>query len=179
MRRLSPDMRPWKPVAGSLVALACAAAVAAVGTGVARGEKAKPSPAARPAAAADGVIRGTVRFTGKPPARPALDRSTDPVCARTPRLAEDVVVTDGGLRDVLVRLKVGTAGSHPAPTTPVVVEQQQCMYTPRVVAVMPGQKLVVRNGDATFHNVRGALGARNLWNLAQPAQAPEIVRDQL
>jgi len=136
---------------------------------------------ARPAAAdkGTGTIAGTVVWKGKAPPRAALDRRTDPVCAKVERLSEDVVVEDGKLRDVHVRIKVGTAGSHTAPTAPVVVAQSQCMYEPRVVGVMAGQSIEIRNVDPTFHNVRGNLGTKILWNLGQAAKAAPIVRDKL
>jgi plastocyanin len=125
------------------------------------------------------TITGTVTFKGKAPERPALDRKSDPVCARTAKLAEDVVVDGGKLRDVLVRIKVGTAGTHTAPATPAVITQTECMYTPRVVGVMAGQKLEVRNGDPTFHNVRGTLGKQILWNLAHLSGGEPHVRSDL
>src|SRR5262245_27878114 len=106
---------------------------------------------AAPAAASAGTIRGTVVFKGTPPARAKLKRDTDPVCARIDKLAEDVIVTDGKLRDVHVHLKNGSVPVAPAPAEPVVVSQRECMYTPRVVGVIAGQKLVVRNSDPTYH----------------------------
>jgi plastocyanin len=150
--------------------LIASAGLVIAGVALAGGDAPVPAP---------GTISGVVDFAGKPPVRAPLDRSSDPICAKTTALSEDVVVTDGKLAGVMVRIKVGTAGSHAAPRTPVVISQSQCMYTPRVVGVMAGQPLVVRNADNTFHNVHGSRGKRDLWNLPQPAQAPELVRDQL
>ncbi|HVK78475.1 MAG TPA: DUF2012 domain-containing protein [Kofleriaceae bacterium] len=133
-------------------------------------------------AAADkgtGTIAGAVSWKGAPPPRPELDRSTDPVCAKIKRLGEDVVVEAGKLRDVHVRLANGSAGTHAAPATPVVVVQSECMYGPRVVGLVAGQALEIRNADATFHNVRGNLGTKILWNLGQAAQQPAITRKDL
>ena len=126
-----------------------------------------------------GSITGTVMFKGTPPKRLPLDRTSDPVCADTVRLDEDIVVEGGKLRDVHVRIKIGTAGTAPAPTTSAVITQSDCMYTPRVVGVVAGQKLEIRNGDPTFHNVRGTLGKQILWNLAHLADAPPHVRSDL
>jgi hypothetical protein len=53
------------------------------------------------------------------------------------------------------------------------------MYTPRVVGLVVGQKLEIRNLDPTFHNVRGNLATKILWNLGQAKGAPAIVRDNL
>lgn len=161
--------------------LAGCAALLALGSGpaAARPAPAKAAAKAPAKATAGGKVTGTITFQGKAPARKPLDRNTDPVCARTPRLGEDVVVTGGKLRDVHVRIASGTAGKHAAHAAPVVVSQLECMYTPRVVGVQEGQKLVVRNGDPTYHNVRGTKHEHTEWNLGQPPSAPDIVRESL
>lgn len=155
-------------------ALAVTIATGACADAAAQDGAKKPAPAK-----GTGVIQGVVTFAGDPPARGKLDRSTDPVCAKTERLAEDVVVTDGKLRDVLVRIANGSMGEHAAPSEPAVIVQDQCMYTPRVVGVVAGQPLEIRNGDPTFHNVRGNRGDKIAWNLAQNKGAKPIVRDDL
>ncbi len=129
------------------------------------------------AAPTAGSITGAVTWTGPAPEAKPVDRSSDPVCATSARGAEAVVVTDGKLRDVLVRIKVGGAPAAAAPTAPAVIAQTECMYTPRVVGVVAGQPLEIRNLDATFHNVRGNALTKVLWNLAQPKGAAPIVRD--
>lgn len=126
-----------------------------------------------------GSIQGVVVFEGTPPERKPLDRTSDPKCGGGKALSEDVVVTDGKLRDVFVRIQNGTAGEHEAPAEPVVVNQSECRYTPRVVGVIEGGKLEIRNGDPTFHNVRGNRGKRIAFNLPQNAKAKPIVRDDL
>ncbi len=134
----------------------------------------------RPASApptATGAIKGTVIFEGEAPERKKLLRDTDPYCAKTEKLAEDVVVTKGKLRDVLVRVKNGTAGTHAAPAAPAVLDQHECMYSPRVVGIVAGQKLAVRNSDGTFHNVHGTLAGKLLWNKPQAAKDPDLSLD--
>ena len=136
-----------------------------------------PAPRPAPPAAATGSITGTVIFEGEAPDRKPLVRDTDPYCHRTAKLAEDVIVTKGKLRDVLVRIKNGTGGKHAAPAQPVVLDQQECMYRPRVVGMIAGQKIVARNSDGTFHNVHGTLNGKLLWNKPQAAQAPALSLD--
>lgn len=126
-----------------------------------------------------GAIKGVVTFVGTAPERAPLDRTSDPKCGTGEVLAEDVVVTDGKLRDVFVRIKNGTAGTHDAPADPAVVTQADCRYTPRVVGVVAGQSLEIRNGDPTFHNVRGNLGKKIAFNLPQAVKAKPIVREDL
>ena len=110
-----------------------------------------------------GVVKGTVIFEGEAPERTHLKRDTDPVCAKIDKLSEDVIVTKGKLKDVLVRVKSG--GPKPAASPPpAVIDQKECMYTPRVIGLVPGQKIMVKNGDATFHNVHGTIAGKLAWN---------------
>ena len=129
------------------------------------------------AAANPGGVKGTVIFEGEPPERLAQKREGDPYCAKIAKLSDDVVVTKGKLKDVLVRVKNGSAGKHAAPKTPVLIDQRECMYTPRVVGVVAGQKLAVRNSDGTFHNVRGSVAGKTLWNKPQAAKDPDLALD--
>jgi plastocyanin len=128
-------------------------------------------------AAPNGSIKGTVIFEGEAPDRPKLVRDTDPVCAKVDKLSEDVIVTKGKLKDVLVRVKNGTAGKHAVPATAVAIDQKDCMYSPRVVGVIAGQKLGVRNSDGTFHNVRGTVDGKALWNKPHPKGDAELALD--
>ena len=128
-------------------------------------------------ATAVGSIKGTVIFEGEAPERATLRRDTDPYCAKTKRDAEDVIVTKGKLKDVVVRIKNGTMGKHTAPTAPAFLDQKDCMYTPRVLGVVAGQKLAVRNSDGTFHNVHGLVAGKNLWNKPHAPKDPDHTLD--
>jgi plastocyanin len=132
-------------------------------------------------AAADpgtGTITGAVIFEGDPPARDPIDRSRDKYCAKSgAHLAADVVVTKGKVRDVLVRIQNGTTGDHASSTEPVVIEQHDCDYTPRVVGTMPGQRIVVRNADNTFHNVHGTVDGKLVFNKPQQAKSEDLALD--
>lgn len=126
---------------------------------------------------ASGTVTGTVVFAGKPPVRKKIVRDSDPVCAKTEALSEDVIVSDkGGLRDALVRV-VGVKGTFKPPAAPAMVAQHDCRYAPRVSAVMTGQGLVIHNGDPTYHNVRGAIGAKTVFNMSQAAGDPDLARE--
>src|SRR5262245_7329547 len=120
-----------------------------------------------------GSIKGTVIFEGEPPTQPTLDRKSDPKCAKD-RIDEAVVVEHGKLRDVLVRLKNGSVPGQTAPSAPVVIDQRDCMYTPRVVGMMAGQKLLVRNSDNTFHNVHGVRAGKQLFNKPQAPKDKDL-----
>ena len=147
---------------------------------------------------AQSSVKGTVIFEGEPPDRLPLHRETDPLCAKVARLSEDVIVTRGKLKDVLVRVKNGTvparrgapgapaavppaasaASAVPAvPAVPAVIDQKDCMYTPRVTGLVVGQKLAVRNSDSTFHNVHGSIDGKLVWNKPAAPHDPELTLD--
>jgi plastocyanin len=133
------------------------------------------TPAAPPAGHA--VITGAVKLAGTPPEMPLTKRDADPFCARTPMKEEEVVVGPaGGLKNVVVRITEGAAGSYEPPATIATVDQSACMYRPRVQAIVAGQMISIRNGDQTLHNVHGYKGASTLFNQAEIPGLPPIAR---
>jgi hypothetical protein len=146
--------------------------VIALAAGTARADTPKPAPPP-----ATGSIKGTVIFSGEAPDRKKLKRDSDPFCAKTEKLDEEIVVEKGKLRDALVRIKNGSVPTAPPPATPVIIDQRECMYTPRVVGMIAGQKLEIRNSDGTFHNVRGTLSGKQLWNKPHPMGEPPLKLD--
>jgi plastocyanin len=133
-----------------------------------------PAVAVLGAPAFAGTIKGTVIYEGQGPERTEVVRDTDPYCAKTKQLSDDVIVTKGKLKDVLVRVKNGTMGKTTAPTTPIVLDQKGCQYIPHVVGMQPGQKLVVKNSDGTFHNVNGQIAGKPLFNKPHQPNGPDL-----
>jgi hypothetical protein len=127
-------------------------------------------------AAYAGSVKGHVLYEGEPPVQETLKRDSDPKCSKD-KPDEAVVVTKGKLRDVVVRIKNGTAGKHTAPTTTAFLDQKDCMYTPRVVGIVAGQKLLVRNSDNTFHNVWGQVSNKDVFNKPQGPKAADLTLD--
>jgi hypothetical protein len=136
----------------------------------------KPKPSG-----AVGTIKGTIKLVGEPPERKPLRRGSDPYCAKTEVLDETVIVGEGGgLKNVLVRIKPGGVPAFVPPET-ARVEQQECMYRPRVQGAVVGGKLSINNVDQTFHNVHVRTQKWNdpasdeqLFNRGQPAGSPAI-----
>jgi len=127
-----------------------------------------------------GTIHGTVKLVGAPPEMPLLQRGADAVCARKEMHAETVQVADGALANALVRIAPGAVPGW-VPPRPVVVDQVDCMYRPRVQGGVRGQVLEVKNSDPTSHNVnarRLAWGERRdtetIFNRGQAAGSPPI-----
>ena len=123
-----------------------------------------------------GSVKGTVLFEGEPPEQPKLKRDVDPKCSKD-RRDEAIVVAKGKLRDVMVRVTNGSTGAHEAPATPAVIDQNDCMYAPRVIGIVAGQKLQVKNSDNTFHNVHGILANKDLFNKPMGPKAADLTLD--
>jgi plastocyanin len=124
-----------------------------------------------PIALADGA-KIEVKFTGKAPAMAEINRKSDPVCAKVKAKDEEVLVSEGGLENVVVRV---TKGAPSAPGTGEVhVEQHECTYRPRVSGAVAGQTIVVKNTDETLHNIHTYVGQKTLFNKAQPPKTPDV-----
>ncbi|MBL8136569.1 MAG: carboxypeptidase regulatory-like domain-containing protein [Acidobacteria bacterium] len=161
---------------GAAVVTAAALAGAACGGGAnapaatAAGDVATLDPATT------GAVTGRVVLTGTPPAAQTIRVDGDKTCATlvpgAARKTESYVVGDGGtLANVFVYVKTGLEGrSFPVPSEPVVIDQQRCWYTPRVVGVRVGQPFQVLNSDPLLHNVRAEAAINQPFNQGQPVQ---------
>jgi hypothetical protein len=130
--------------------------------------------------ATTGTITGTVNLIGDPPAPRTVNMSIDPFCkqpASGPVVFPDVVTGEHGrLASVVIYVKSGLGNYHfESPRTPMVLDQENCMYEPHVLALMPGQPLDVKNSDSTNHNVHPMSHSNPPWNKAEPAHAAPIV----
>lgn len=125
-----------------------------------------------------GSVKGTVIFEGEAPDRVKQRRDTDPYCAKIEAVSDDVIVTRGKLKDVLVRVRNGSLpGAAPRTPPPALIDQKACTYLPRVVGLVTGQKLVVRNSDGTFHNVHGTIAGKPAWNRPAAPRDPDLTLD--
>ncbi|MGD9905106.1 MAG: carboxypeptidase regulatory-like domain-containing protein [Vicinamibacterales bacterium] len=157
-----------------------AVALLVVATAACGGNGAVPADPAASAAAPDpasvGTVRGRITLAGTPPAATMLRLDGDKTCATffpdARRPTETWVVGDeGGLANVFVHVTAGLDGrSYPVPAAPVVLDQQRCWYTPRVVGVRVGQPLQIRNSDPLLHNVRANSVVNEPFNQGQPVQ---------
>lgn len=115
-----------------------------------------------------GGIQGRVSFNGKRPAPaylPVLQNAD--VCGE--RVLDDslVVGAEGGLRDVVVELLGVKAGKPPEPA-PAILDNQACVFVPRVQALVVGQSVEIRNSDPILHDAHAWLGSKTVFNLGLP-----------
>lgn len=113
------------------------------------------SPDEAKTAAASGII-GKITLKGTPP--PERDIAMDANCGKLhtkpPKTRLYVVSKEGELADVFVYIKEGLGGkTFPPAEEPGLIDQVNCEYTPYVLGVQTGQKLIVRNSDPMMHNV--------------------------
>ncbi|MBI3697762.1 MAG: carboxypeptidase regulatory-like domain-containing protein [Acidobacteria bacterium] len=133
-----------------------------------------------PATAA--TITGKVSFAGKAPAKRPILMDAEPDCKglhATPAYVEEVVANaNGTLANVFVYVKAGLEGKNFEPaSTPVMLDQQGCIYKPHVIGVRIGQKLSVSNSDPTTHNVHPMPKANREWNQSQPPKGQPIEKE--
>lgn len=124
-------------------------------------------------------LKGIVFFTG---AVPRGEKLQLPLACNPEHSEEiysnEVLVKDGRLRNVLVRVSKGLEGkSFPPPSEePVILDQKNCLYEPRVIAARVGQKVDILNSDPTFHNVKAITKENADFNIAMPSQNDRITR---
>lgn len=87
----------------------------------------------------------------------------------------EIVSKDGEVQNVIVYIKEGLGDKKfAAPAEPVELDQKQCVYVPHAFGVMVGQKLLIKNTDATLHNVHGQPVKNEEFNTPQPAAGAPI-----
>lgn len=119
-----------------------------------------------------GSIKGSIVIAGRIPGNSIIRMGVDPKCAQLnagARVLQAAVAAtaDGHLGNVFVRLR-GTFPATPVPKEPVLIDQQKCIYAPRVVGVRVGQTLQIRNSDELLHNVHSSSTGANSFNIGQP-----------
>ena len=129
-----------------------------------------------------GSVTGVVLLDGTPPPSEVIRLDGDPKCVALAqgeeRRTEYIVMGQGNsLQNVFVYVKDGLAPRlYPVPSQPVVLDQQQCRYVPRVLGLQVGQQLTIRNSDPLLHNVRSEGQINEPFDVGTPIQGMEVKR---
>ena len=120
------------------------------------------------------TISGVMHFTGTAPANPKIDMSQESACQgkyTTPPTDPQFVVSDGKLGNVFVYVKSGlpAGATYPTPGNSVEIDQNGCLYHPRVFGVMTNQKIVIKNSDNVLHNIKAVPKENRGFNISQPS----------
>jgi hypothetical protein len=165
----------------------CICCIVAMPIGCSRKPSAAPAPsaAAEPAVsyfkvdgATAGSITGTVRYSGKKPARKLIDMCEDPACVEAHHgkaFDESLVVgANGALANAFIYVKAGLEGKHfEVPAIPVTIDQSGCWFRPRILGIQTNQILQVTNSDPVTHNIHPMAEMNREWNHSQgPGDAP-------
>jgi plastocyanin len=86
---------------------------------------------------------------------------------KPPRYNTVITNDNGTLQNVFVYVKNAPKGKYDIPA-PVELDQKGCMYEPRVLGVMVGQTLRIKNSDPTAHNVHFTPQRNAEFNKSQP-----------
>ncbi len=138
--------------------------------------------AAAPDPATVGTVTGRIIVEGTVPPADLVRLDADPKCVAlagsSRRAAESVVMGEGDtLQDVFVYVKDGLPPRlYPIPASPVVLDQQQCRYVPRILGIQVGQQLTIRNSDPLLHNVRSEGVINEPFDIGTPIQGVEVQR---
>lgn len=124
-----------------------------------------------------GTIKGRVHLDGTPPGNPVIRMRVDPMCAKVnagKRVIQEAVITskEGGLANAFIKVQ-GSFPRAPAPTGAVVIDQHDCLYTPRMIGARVGQTLLIRNSDPLLHNIHSISTGSNSFNIGQPMAGME------
>ena len=132
-------------------------------------------------AVAASSITGTVIFDGKAPALRPLDMKAEDVCHKKhggkPAPNEALVLGTGNtMAHIMVWVSKGLPAGKtwPVPKTPVVLEQNGCVYLPHVMGIMVGQPYKILNSDGILHNIHTLPKINPSFNRGQPATVKEM-----
>lgn len=121
-----------------------------------------------------GVLKGSIRFAGKKPARKSIDMSSDPPCVDAHKgkpFDESIMVNPNRrLANVFVYIKSGLEEKQfEVPQTPVIFDQHGCWFQPRILGTLTGRTLQITNSDPVTHNVHPLAQINRAWNHSQGA----------
>ena len=133
-----------------------------------------------------GTIKGHVRFTGPAATQKTLPVTTDQyLCGKEKDSGELLLSTDKGIRNAVVWLTSAPPGTkRQTSSAPVPLDQQQCVFIPRVIVVPVGGTVEFLNSDRLLHNIHSQSKGNQSFNRTQPKgrtipitfTKPEIIR---
>ena len=125
-----------------------------------------------------GSITGQARYSKKSP-RPGKVKLTGDCahCRKFDLRREDLLVSGGGLRNVVAVL-AGVSRGKALPTAVPVMSEERCTFAPHVMTICAGSKLLLHNKDPilnTFHAVALPSG-KTLFNIGMPNKDQQVRR---
>ena len=124
------------------------------------------------------TVKGKIVFEGTPPVMKPLPTTSDPACKNPDLKSEEIVVSDGGLQNVILYVSGGDiqGKSFPTPSEEVLLDQVGCHYKPHALTLMVNQKLKIRNSDETAHNIHAWAEVNTPFNESQSSKGVETTK---
>jgi hypothetical protein len=116
-----------------------------------------------------GVVTGTVKFGGKPPAPEKINITKDPdVCGKKPKFKENLIVGKGnGIKNAVIFIEGTGKKTSPAPAA-IKFEQDTCQFKPHIQVIPLESKLDLYNNDGLMHNIHSFSIENESANFGQP-----------
>ena len=131
-----------------------------------------------------GSVSGVVTLDGSPPERQVLPMVGEAFCVQAHSdlkgfLDDRLLVQDGKVQNAFVWVKDGLDDySFSGKGLPdAILDQEGCLYTPKVLGVQLGQKVFATTQDPVLHNVHSKPTINRAQNIAMPqGSAPKELR---
>jgi hypothetical protein len=126
-----------------------------------------------PGATGTASVSGVIHFTGEAPPNPKIDMSQESACQgkyTTPPTDPQYVVSSGKLGNVFVYVDSGVPnGAKYGPPPADTIDQNGCLYHPRIFGAVVGQDIVIKNSDNVLHNIKAVPKVNRGFNISQPS----------
>ena len=123
------------------------------------------------------TVKGKIVFEGTAPAPKKISTSSDPGCKNANLVDEQIVVSDGGLENVILYVSGGLEGkTFPTPKEQVTLNQEGCHYIPHALTIQTGQPLKILNSDDTAHNIHAWAEVNKSFNESQSSKGVETIK---
>jgi hypothetical protein len=121
-----------------------------------------------------GSITGEVRFIDTAPKLAPINVTKDQdYCGQTLPNEGFLVASNGGLKNVVLFIE-GTPIQGLSPQRENVIESTGCRFSPRVMAMVKGEKLIVKNSDPKLHIAHSYLDQRTVFTLSLPFRGTRL-----
>jgi len=124
------------------------------------------------------TVKGKIIFDGTAPTPKPIPTTSDPGCKNNTLVAEDTVVSDGGLENVIIYVSGGDIAGKTFPTSKEVktLDQHGCHYVPHALTLQVGQPLKIVNSDDTAHNIHAWAEVNAPFNESQSSKGVETTK---
>lgn len=122
-----------------------------------------------------GRIQGFVRLRGATPVLRTEPNSKSPeICGSQVPATRIQLGPNNGVRHAFVYLDGIASSGALRPAASLTIEQKDCTYAPRSMAITRGVPIDIVNGDPVLHNVHASAlspdGLQTIFNIAQPVR---------